>query len=539
MLVVLDNARDTEHVRPLLPGAPGCLVLVTSRDQLNGLVANEQAHPVTLDVLTPTESRELLAHRLGPDRVAAEPGAAAEIITRCARLPLALAIVAARAATHPTFPLATFAGELRADPISGVRAVFSWSYHTLDTGAARLFRLLGLHPGPDVTAAAAASLAGLPIAEARQAIAELTRAQLLVEHTPDRYLCHDLLRAYAAERTRTDDTETERREATRRMLDHCQHTAHTAALLVDPHRADSIDRLPASTGVACEHLDGFAEAMAWFAAERQVLLAMIEHAARDGFETHCWRLAWSLADYRTQDGYRQEVATALDTALCAARRSGDLLGQALVQRLLGCAQILLGRFDDARVHFRLALDLHAELGGHHPAVGLTHRSLGVAAQRQGHHQDALDHARQALEADRAAGDRVAQARSLNALGWCHALVGNHRKALELCEQALARYREIDDPVGEAAALDSVGYAHHHLDQYEQAIDHYRRALDLYRSFRYRFLEGDTLDHLGDTYHAIGDRDAAREAWQQALAIFTDFDRPDAEDVRTKLTGRAR
>jgi hypothetical protein len=214
VLVVLDNARDSAQVRPLLPGSAGCLVVVTSRDRLSGLVAIEAAYPFSLGLLSTAEARQLLARRLGRARVSAEPVAVDEIATWCARLPLALTIVAARVATHPDFPLAAVAAELRdtpsvldalddGEPATNVRAVFSCSYRTLGTEASRLFRLLGLHPGPDLAAPAAASLADVPIQRVRPLLAELARAHLIAEHTPGRYVLHDLLRAYATELTHT------------------------------------------------------------------------------------------------------------------------------------------------------------------------------------------------------------------------------------------------------------------------------------------------------------------------------------------------
>ena len=216
ILVVLDNARDAAQVRPLLPGAAGCLVVVTSRDRLTPLVAAEGAHPLTVDLLTTREAHDLLVHRLGTGRVMAEPAAVQQIIARCARLPLALAVAAARAATHPDLPLTRLAAELGdasggldalqgGDPGSDIRAVFSWSLHALSAGAARLFRLLGVHPGPDLTAPTAASLAGVGGHEVRPLLAELIRAQLLDEHIPGRYACHDLLRAYAREQAHTHE----------------------------------------------------------------------------------------------------------------------------------------------------------------------------------------------------------------------------------------------------------------------------------------------------------------------------------------------
>ena len=245
VLVVLDNARDAEQVRPLLPGSPGCLAVVTSRNHLAGLVATEGAHPLRLDLLDAAQARDLLSRRLGEDRVAKEPDAVSDIVAGCAQLPLALTIAAARAATNPSFPLAVFATELREatralDPFHGgdlatdIRAVFSWSYHCLSPGAARLFRLLGLHCGGDVTVAAAASLAAIPLDGTRALLAELTQTHLLAEHAPGRYSFHDLLRAYATEQAHAQDSPDVRYAAAHRVLDHYLHTAHGAAMLMQP-----------------------------------------------------------------------------------------------------------------------------------------------------------------------------------------------------------------------------------------------------------------------------------------------------------------
>jgi len=239
MLVLLDNARDSEQVRPLLPGSPGGLVLVTSRSELPGLLA-DGARALGLGLFSDTEALDLLARRIGAARVAAEPEAARELIRLCARLPLALAITAARATARPGFPLAALAGELRdadgrldaldtGEQIADARAVFSWSYDGLPPAPARMFRLLGLHPGPDITTAAAASLAAVTPGEARDQLGELTRGHLLSEPVPGRYVLHDLLRVYAAERARAQDGEQACREATRRFLDHYLHRAQGRA----------------------------------------------------------------------------------------------------------------------------------------------------------------------------------------------------------------------------------------------------------------------------------------------------------------------
>jgi tetratricopeptide (TPR) repeat protein/transcriptional regulator with XRE-family HTH domain len=543
MLIVLDNARDTAQVRPLLPGAPTCLVLVTSRNQLSGLVAASGAYPITLDLLTPAEARELLARRLGPDRTAAEPDAAAEIIMACARLPLALAIVAARAATHPHLSLHTLAGELRNsrarldtlttdDPATNVRVVFSWSYQALTPDAARLFRLLGLHPGPDISAPAAASLAALPVPRVRLLLAELTRAHLLVEPTPGRYTFHDLLRAYATEQAHTTDTDHERRAATGRILDHFLHTAHTAARLLDPTR-EPTTLTPPQPGATPEHPADHQQALEWFTAEHPVLLAAVDHAAATGFDTHTWQLAWTLADFLNRQGHWHDWAATQHAAVAAAGRLADPTARACAHRYLALAYTRLGRVDDAHTQLRHALDLYGQacdlVGQAH-----THLSLGMVWERQGRHSEALDHDRQALDLYRAAGHRHGQARALNAVGWDHSQLGDHRRALTACQQALTLHQELDDRSGQAATWDSLGYAHHHLDHHPQAITCYQHALDLVRGLGDRYGEADVLTRLGDTHHATGNPHAARDAWQQALTILDQLDHPGTEQVRTKL-----
>ncbi|MBO3744613.1 winged helix-turn-helix domain-containing protein [Streptosporangiaceae bacterium NEAU-GS5] len=247
VLLILDNARDADQVRPLLPGARRCFALVTSRNRLTSLIAIEGARPLALDLLPSADSRRLMARRLGAERIAAELAAVHEIIDACARLPLALAVATAHAAIDPDVPLAELAAQLRGarntldalageDPASDVRAVFSMSYQALTEPVARLFRLLGLYPGPDVPVAAAASLTGVPTAEARSLLGDLVHAHLVDEPNPGRFRMHDLVRVYAAELVTASEAAASRRAAIRRLLDYHLHTAHSATLLLNPHQ---------------------------------------------------------------------------------------------------------------------------------------------------------------------------------------------------------------------------------------------------------------------------------------------------------------
>ena len=308
VLVVADNARDAEQVRPLLPGSVGCVVVVTSRNRLTSLISAEGARPLTLNLLTCEEAGQLLSRRVGASRVAAEPQAAEKIIALCTRLPLALSIVAARAAAHPGFSLETLAAELRdapcaplgaldgGDRVTDMRAVFHWSYRQLSSSAARLFRLLGLHGGPDVTALAAASLAGLPQQAVRPLLTELTLAHMVTEHVAGRFALHDLLRAYAAEHANISNADDERQAAVRRMLDHYLHSAYNAAIWLHP-RASPITLAPPVPGVVPQQLADDTAALAWFEAEYPVLLRTIKLSADTGQTVHAWQLPWTLTEF--------------------------------------------------------------------------------------------------------------------------------------------------------------------------------------------------------------------------------------------------
>jgi DNA-binding SARP family transcriptional activator len=545
VLVVLDNARDAGQVRPLLPGSPGCLVVVTSRTQLLSLVAAEGAHPLTLDLLTMPESRELLIRRLGAGRVSREQRAADELIGLCARLPLALNIVAARAASEPARPLADLAGQLgdahrrldildAGDPVTDVRAVFSWSCQHLGAPAARLFGLLGgVHSGPDISVPAAASLAGLPPGQARQALDELTAARLLTEHPAGRFSFHDLLRAYAAEQAQAPGSDTQRRAALCRVLDHYLHTACRAAQLLAPTR-DPITLPAPQPGTAPEALADDAQALAWLDAEYPVLLAAITVAAGSGLDTYAWQLPWCLSDFLSRCGHWQAYADTHDTALAAAQRLDDPDALARIRAELGFAYGLLGSYAGAHTHLEHALDLYTQLGDRAGQANMN-ISLAHLLWRQDRHREAREYSRRALEISQAEGHQAAQANALNTTGLCSALLGDHHEALAYCQQALDLLRDLGDRFGQAATLDSLGYIHHHLGHHPRALDYYQQARCLFSDLGDRYNEAGTLSGLGDTHLAGGDTDAARACWQQALAILTDLGHPDADAVRDKLS----
>jgi DNA-binding SARP family transcriptional activator len=543
ILILLDNARDPAQVRPLLPATPTALVLITSRAELASLVVTDGAGQICLDVLTDPDARQLIAGRIGTARLVAEPAAATELIRLCAGLPLALAITAARAAAHPRFSLGSLAAELRdtrgrldalstGEDATDVRAVFSWSYQNLDRPAAQMFRLLGLHPGPDITAPAAASLAGLPVPAAHRLLRELTRGHLLAEPAPGRYAFHDLLRAYAAEQAAAEDSDADRRAALHRALDHYLHTAHAAAVLINNARG-TIDLPPVQPGAVPEALDTLQQARAWFEAEHHVLLAAAALAAENGFDVHAWQLPWALADHLEFHRMWQDMADIQDAALTAAERLGDIAAQASVHRSLGRARFSLGSWDDAHTHLSQALELYQELGD---LVGQArvHLSIGRAMEHMDRVDEALGHARQALALFEEAGNRPGQARALNNVGWYHAVLGDHRQALLSSRQALGLQHDLGDRCGEASTWDSLGYSHHHLGQFAKSATCYQEAITLFADIGSRSGEAEVLIHLADVHRAAGSRQAAITVWRQALQILDELGDPGAEELRGKL-----
>jgi DNA-binding SARP family transcriptional activator len=543
MLVMLDNASQAEQVRPLLPGAPGCAVLVTSRDALAGLVARDGAARLDLDLLPLAEAVALLSELIG-EPARADPGATAELARQCARLPLALRVAAERATARPHVPLADLVADLAGqqrrldlldatgDPRTAVRAVFSWSYQQLSAQAARMFRLLGIHPGPDISVPAAASLAALAEADARRLLRELARAHLITEHLRGRYAFHDLLRAYAGAQARGIDTEAERHEAIGRVLDHYLHTAAGAALLLNP-AMEPVALAPPRPGAAVGQPADYQQALAWFEAEHQVLLAAVTLAAGNGFDAHAWQLPWAMTPFLQTRGHWQEWAATQRTALSAATRLGDTAAQAQSGRLLAIACTNLGDHDQARGHYASSLALYQRLGNRLGEAKI-HQHLGVLAERQGRYADALGHAEQALLRYQAIRDKASEAEALNGVGWCHGLLGDYQQARAFCRQALTLCVEAGHHWLEGNAWDSVGYAEHHLGNLAEAAACYQRALSRHREVGDRFDEADTLTHLGDTRYAAGELVQAREDWQQALAILEDLQHPGAGQVRAKL-----
>ncbi len=541
MLVLLDNARDTAQVRALLPGASDCLVVITSRNQLTGLIATDGAQPLTLDLLAHDEARHLLARRLGPGRLTAEPGAVDAIITGCARLPLALAIVAGRAAGRPDIYLADLADELRDarhrlgtltadDPYTDIRAVFSWSYQALGPVTARLFRLLGLHPGADISEPAAASLLGVAPPQVPSTLAELVDANLIVQQTPGRYTFHDLVRAYAAERAGAEERPSDRRAALTRLFDYYIGTAATAMECLHPTEA----RLH-GTATHAPMADPNT-ALAWLNTERTTLVAVAVHTATDGWPTHTIRLSTTLFRY-LETGYYADALTIYRSACTAAQQIGDLIGEANAQTGLGATYLQLGEYRPALEHYAHALRVFRQAGDHlgeARALG----NLGVITDRLGDYRAAADHFQNALALFRQIGDDGGQGRALLSLAVIDVHLGRYQQAADRQTDALALFRRSGDQHGESDALNNLGDVEVRLGDHRSATRHLQQALALFRRLANRDGEAWVMTSLGRLRIGLRQSALAANHYRHALALFREIGERDGEPNALNGLGEA-
>jgi DNA-binding SARP family transcriptional activator len=517
MLVLLDNAGSAEQVRPLLPGTPSCLVLITSRDRLPALVALHGARRLDIDLLPVAEAVSLLRTLIGA-RVDAEPDAAVNLAERCARLPLALRIAAELTNSRPPGRLADVVAELGDQrdrlalldigdgPRGAVRTVFSWSYQRLPPDVATAFRMLGLHPGPDADPYAIAALCGTGLDAARGLVAQLTRAHLAQPTTGQRVRMHELLAQYAAERARLEDGEQVHAAALTRLADYYVATCAEAVGVLYP--AELGDR-PQSTAPMPSIAD-IAGARAWLAAEAPVLVAL----CAVGPARHTIRLAQTLYRYLEQGHYVEALHIQTD-ALAAATRVGDLAGQARALTSLGAVQRLLGDYTTATEHLTRALEAYsADADGEARALS----NLGVIEERTGRYEQAVEHHRTALARYRSTGNQLGQAGALNNLAAAYARVEAGR-AVDAYHEALTLYRHIGDEAGEAIAMANLGNTNTTLGRYDVALDCQGQALTLFRRLGHAYAEGAVLNNLGDLDTRLGHHESAVERQQEALAIF--------------------
>jgi DNA-binding SARP family transcriptional activator/tetratricopeptide (TPR) repeat protein len=503
VLVVLDNAASAAQVRPLLPGSPDCLVLVTSRRRL-GVV--EGATVLSLDVLPAADALALFAAVAGADRVAAEPAAAAEVVELCGRLPLAVRIAATRLAHRPQWTVAALAGRLRARPAElaladrGVAAAFALSYADLPAAGQRLFRLLGRHPGADFDAWSVAALADLTVRAAEDGLEALVDAHLLRPAGPDRYTFHDLLRAYARDLGPADAA------AAARLHDFYLAAATAATDLVG-REARRFD--PGAGSWDLPPLDGLDGALGWLGAEHATLVAV-------ALATPDWRLACVLRAYFEHGGHFADWRATHEHALAGA----DPLGTALLEFSLGGLAMWTGRVADGMAHFRAALAV--ELADERLRASML-TSLGMLAHLLHRDAEAAGYLRRALAIEH--GDPRTRALGWNNLALTEGRTGRRAAALAHHRQALALARRCGSASAERAVLLGLGESALRLGL--PAEEPFREALELARRGRFRMQEALALDGLA---HATGDP----AHWRDALAILADLGVDRADLVRDHL-----
>ncbi len=528
MLIVLDNASSVEQVRPLLPGTSSALVVVTSRDSLAGLVARDGARRLDLDLLPPEDAVVLLGALIG-ERVAAEPDAAAVLARQCARLPLALRVAAELAATRPTTPLAALVKELAdqqrrlelldagGDPRTAVRVVFSWSYQHLPAEAARAFRLIGLHPGPDLDLYAAAALTHTSVQQAQHLLDLLARAHLIGPTGPGRYGMHDLLRAYATHLVAGEDSEEKQRTALTRLFDHYLATAAAAMNTLHPAEQHLRPRIPSPAHTPAPRVTDPGAAQAWLDAERVTLTATCAHTAAHGWPGHATRLAVTLFRYLDTGGHYADALTIHTHALHVAHHTGDRAAEAHALTNLGSVYRRRGHYGQAVDHLQQALALSREISGRvGEAAALI--SLGAVYERQGRYEQATEYHQQALTLSRELGDQVGEAATLNNLGLVYRRQGRYGEATDHLQQALTLFREIGHHVGEVLASNNLGAVYERQGRYQQAAQHHQQALALSREISDRASEAATLGSLGAVYERQGRYQQAAQHHQQALSV---------------------
>jgi tetratricopeptide (TPR) repeat protein/transcriptional regulator with XRE-family HTH domain len=522
ILLVLDDATGHGQVRPLLPGTPGSLVLVTSRRRLAAL---EDATVISLDVLPPGEAGVLLA------RLAARPGlrprdaAAAEITRLCGHLPLAIGMIASQLRHHPARTADQVAAELanardrlalmRAENLS-VTAAFGLSYQDLTQDQQRLFRRLGLVPGPSFDVYATAALDGTSLDAARRHLDELYDQHLITEPGPGRYRLHDLLRQHARALAATDSP-AETGAATGRLLNYYLHTAAAASQCIPTWTTVHDSELPGVPPAHSPRLSSLEEATAWLEAERGNLHAATAHAAATGWAVHAVRLPAALGGFLRAEGLWDQAAALHRAAAAAAGQAGDRHGQALALRQLGILGWMTGDRQAAAAHLTQAADLYGEAGDQ-PGQAYTLDHLGVVYQLTGDYPAALTIRQQALLLARRSGDRLAEAVACTHLGWVQHLTGRLAEATASLEQALTLARALGHQLAEADALSHLGRVQVETGDYPAAAASLEQSLALYRSLGHRPFQATALNSLGELATRTSATRQARDHHARALII---------------------
>ena len=526
ILLLLDDAAGHEQVRPLLPGTSGSLVLVTSRRRLTAL---EDSAVISLGTLTPAEAVALLAQLAGRSDLGSEAGPAGDITRLCGYLPLAIGMLARQLQHHPARTGAELAASLaaardrlavmRAENLS-VAAAFDLSYADLSETQQRLFRRLGLTPGADIDAYAAAALDDTSLESARGQLDQLYDHHLITEPSPGRYLLHDLLRDYARALAADDDTE-DSHIAAGRLVNYYAHVAAAASRHIATWTTAGGRLPPTSPPASAPQLATSSEAAAWLESERPNLHAAVNYAATSKMPLHAITIATAMGGFLRARGHWDQAAEQYQTALIAAREAGDLPGQAGVLDELGLLHQLTSDYPAATATLAEAIGLFRDLGDL-PGQAYALNHLGLVQVDMADYPDAVASHRQALELARDAGDQLAEAVSLIDLGMVQQMTGDYRAATACYEQALPLARSAGSAFDEADALCELGAVQRLTGDYPAAIRCDHQALDLFRHLGDRLGQAWALDELGRVYQLTGDYPAATTCLAEAIELFRDL-----------------
>ncbi|WP_205328551.1 BTAD domain-containing putative transcriptional regulator [Glycomyces sp. YM15] len=531
VLVVLDNARDAAQVRPLLPVAPGSFTLVTSRDRLAGLDVTEGADVLPLDLLPDADAWALLVRRIGMSRAMEEERAVKRIVTSCGRLPLALTLIGAWAATHPQFSLASLADRLdtttnvlgifaTSDSATDPRSVFACSYQALSSRSARAFRFFGLHPGPELTVPAMASLMGVPPAEAEAALLELADVHLVDQPREGRYAMHDLLRSYAAERLRDEVAPAERDAAEIRLIDYFIHSAHAADAQLTFH-GDTIDVGEPAPGVTPEPVADMPAAADWFATEYEVLLGLLRREPAPGGDARFWLLAWCTAGYMLDRSFGVDLMETQTAAFAAAERAGDGFGQVISLGYLSAATMLHGDQEYAARLIERAMSIADDL--EQPwAKGFVCYGLAVHAAREDDDAQAAEYAGRALAYFDEAGDRIWTYRASWTIAWHEAVLGGLDAAKARYDDLMAISLQVGAPLAVAHSNLGLGHVAHRSGRLDDALRHYALAREGFKEYGQESNIAFADELVGDVLDSLGDSAGAESRWRFAEEVYRRF-----------------
>jgi DNA-binding SARP family transcriptional activator len=542
VLMLLDNARDADQVRPLLPGS-GSLVLATSRNRLRSLRRHEGARLLELEPFTPAESAALLRRVLGPEAVSDHPGAIAELTGLCGHLPLAVALAAERV-RNTGISLPVLVEEARVDTgrldalddgADNVRKVFSGSYRALSQQAAMMFRMLATAPGPDIGAAAAAALTGTSPPVAHRLLESLVDHNMLHRPHAGRYQLHDLLRVYAAELGAALDGAQQRTEALARVLDWYLATGLDAWSHVQPaSMGPGLE--PPRTEVAPLVFADSPSALHWFETEQHNLITAVGAAESAGLDRHCWRLVHLLWPHLDRCRAWPEIASFGATGLAAARRAGDRHGEAEMLTMSASLRHLR-RFDEAIASQEQALAVYRE-DGNRIGQATVLNNLGSIFRSMGRHDEAIEHLRRCVALDEQTDEPGDLAVSLLNLSQSYVEAQRPSEAIETAGRSLELLRELDHQRGQGKAMETIGRAHGQLGAHEVAASWLRRASEVFADIGDRWYESGSLTGLGRALRAQGRADEAADVLRQALELAVSLDDPRAEEIRGLLERHA-